>query len=364
MPIWQLSPVDLSDPNWQASSHRGPAIVRAPDEKTARDVAHSAFGVTMRFKHHPRLVVPWTRAELVHAGRVVDQRFDPNGPSEVLVPSFSADLAAHPKKPAPVVREETMRPRVLAVAAQLAPRKADTLKLLAKVRAALHSEPSLGALFRPRELEIAGDGVLVLGGEVESVKAKKRALERVAALPGIAGIADRLHVKPATRMTDKELRVHVRNMLLEEASFSDLELHELQDGEDKLVRGTPAAARGSIVFEVKDGVVTLNGLLPGLTSKRLAGAMAWWVPGVRDVTNGIAVEPPEDDGPDMIAEAVRVVLEKDPFVDASQIRVGVRNRLVRLTGLVPTGTEREAAERDAWCVFGVDNVVNEIEVRP
>jgi osmotically-inducible protein OsmY len=92
--------------------------------------------------------------------------------------------------------------------------------------------------------------------------------------------------------------------------------------------------------------------------------MAWWVPGVRDVVNGIAVEPPEEDGPDMIAEAVRVVLEKDPFVDATQIRVGVRKTLVRLTGLVPTGTEKEAAERDAWCVFGVDNVINEIEVRP
>jgi osmotically-inducible protein OsmY len=92
--------------------------------------------------------------------------------------------------------------------------------------------------------------------------------------------------------------------------------------------------------------------------------MAWWVPGVRDVINGIAVEPPEDDGPDMIAEAIRVVLEKDPFVDASQVRVGVRLTLVRLTGLVSAETQREAAERDAWCMFGVDNVINEIEVRP
>ena len=49
---------------------------------------------------------------------------------------------------------------------------------------------------------------------------------------------------------------------------------------------------------------------------------------------------------------------------ASQVRVGVRNTIVRLTGLVSTGTEKEAAERDAWCVFGVDNVINEIEVRP
>jgi osmotically-inducible protein OsmY len=42
----------------------------------------------------------------------------------------------------------------------------------------------------------------------------------------------------------------------------------------------------------------------------------------------------------------------------------VRNTVVRLDGFVPTGTEKEAAERDAWCTFGVDNVINKIEVRP
>ena len=36
----------------------------------------------------------------------------------------------------------------------------------------------------------------------------------------------------------------------------------------------------------------LNGRMPGLASKRLAGVLAWWVPGARDVVNGIAVEPP------------------------------------------------------------------------
>ena len=29
MPLYKLSPADLSDPNWQASSHRAAAIVRA-----------------------------------------------------------------------------------------------------------------------------------------------------------------------------------------------------------------------------------------------------------------------------------------------------------------------------------------------
>jgi osmotically-inducible protein OsmY len=66
----------------------------------------------------------------------------------------------------------------------------------------------------------------------------------------------------------------------------------------------------------------------------------------------------------MIAEAVRVVLERDPFVNAGQIRVSVRKTVVRLTGLVPWETERDAVERDVWCIFVVDNVINEIQVRP
>ena len=127
------------------------------------------------------------------------------------------------------------------------------------------------------------------------------------------------------------------------------------------MRGAPEKALGRIDIEVKNEVVILDGQVPGLTSKRLAGAIAWWVPGVRDVINGIAVEPPEEDSADMIAKAVRLVLEKDPFVKAIQIRVGAQGTQVRLAGRVPNETEREAADRDAWCIFGVDNVVNEIE---
>ena len=120
-------------------------------------------------------------------------------------------------------------------------------------------------------------------------------------------------------------------MLIDDLSFKELEIREAGGGY-RLMRGVPTGARGNIDVEVQDGVVTLNGRVPGLTSKRLAGVMAWWVPGVRDVVNGIAVEPPEDDGPDMIAEAVRVVLEKDPFVNASEIlgcRAGDHRTIVR-----------------------------------
>jgi osmotically-inducible protein OsmY len=152
--------------------------------------------------------------------------------------------------------------------------------------------------------------------------------------------------------------------MIEEPAFERLEIRELVGEQSQLMRGAPQGERGNIDIEVRDGIVTLNGSIPGLTSKRLAGVMAWWVPGVRDVVNGMEVDPPEEDNPDMIEEAVRVALEKDPLINASQIRVGVRKTTVRLTGAVTANAEREAADRDAWCILGVDNVLNEIEVLP
>jgi osmotically-inducible protein OsmY len=126
----------------------------------------------------------------------------------------------------------------------------------------------------------------------------------------------------------------------------------------------PAGSRGEIRYLVEDGIVTLSGEVSGLRLKRLAGVLAWWVPGSRDVVNGIAVVPPEEDTDDEMTDAVRIALEKDPFVEAAQVRVGTRDGVVTLTGLVRSENERHMAEFDAWCVFGVDRVENEIEAHP
>ena len=60
---------------------------------------------------------------------------------------------------------------------------------------------------------------------------------------------------------------------------------------------------------------------------------------------------------------MRVALDKDPFVNDSQVRASSDNSVVTLDGLVPTEAEREMAEFDAWYVFGVDRVINRIVVR-
>lgn len=234
--------------------------------------------------------------------------------------------------------------------------------LLEAIRKALRSEPRIRLDRHPVHLDLE-DGDVVIEGELPDIAAKKLALERAAAVPGVAGIIDRLRVRPAERMSDGMIRDLVRDALLQEPALAECRLRVMVKGTWEVVRDPPSA-RGSIDVRVEDGVVTLDGDVPGLGLKRLAGVLAWWVPGSRDVVNGIGVTPPEADSDAEISDAVRLVLEKDPLVNASQVRVSTESSVVTLDGIVPTDSERDMAECDAWYVFGVDRVVNRIEVRP
>jgi hypothetical protein len=91
--IWRLIPIDLDDPSWLTSSHRGPAVVRARDENTARQTAQEAFGLPQRFRPGKGTPVPpWKRPEHVRAERLEASIYPADGPAEVLEPSFAADL--------------------------------------------------------------------------------------------------------------------------------------------------------------------------------------------------------------------------------------------------------------------------------
>jgi osmotically-inducible protein OsmY len=232
---------------------------------------------------------------------------------------------------------------------------------LESVRKALRSEARVDLGNHPIHLRLA-DGDLTMEGEVADIAAKKLALERAASVPGIEGIVDRLRVRPAERMGDGQISALVGSAIAGEPVFANCTIRaQSREHQDTVQIAEPAA--GTIDIVVEDGVVTLDGDVPGLGLKRLAGLLAWWVPGSRDVVNGLGVTPPETDNDDEITDAVRLALERDPFVNPDQIRVTTSNAVVTLQGLVPTESEREMAEFDAWYIFGVDKVVNEVRVR-
>lgn len=234
-------------------------------------------------------------------------------------------------------------------------------QILDEVRASIVSEPRYQA-GEPLDLAFE-DGTLTIEGEVSDVAVKKLLLERAAAHPEVDGILDRLRVRPAQPMGDKEIRDHVSDSLSQEPALLQTTIKESVKGERRLVREPPDGGQGEICVAVDDGIVLLDGDALSLAHKRLAGVLAWWVPGSRDVINGLGVLSPEAELDAETTDSVRTALEKDPFVNAGQIRVMTHNRVVRLEGLVPTESEREMAEYDAWYVFGVDKVDNRIDVR-
>lgn len=235
-------------------------------------------------------------------------------------------------------------------------------RVLKEVRAAFEREPRVNLHRYPVRMDFR-DGVLTLEGEVEHIAAKRLCMKLAIAVPGVTGIVDRLRVAPATRMGDGAILDAVRDALLQEPALQPCTIKLTRKGRLETVREVTALPHGVIEVSVKDGVVLLDDHVTTLAQKRLAGVLAWWVPGSRDVINGLAVEPPQEDSDEELAKTVRVVLKKDPFVNEERIRVSACRGVVTLEGDAPSKEQREMAEFDAWYVFGVDEVINQVEVR-
>jgi osmotically-inducible protein OsmY len=232
-------------------------------------------------------------------------------------------------------------------------------EVVGAVLATLEREPRVKLHSHPIDVSYQ-EGIVTLSGEVAGIAAKKLALELAATPRPVNGIVDRLRVAPAERMEDGAIRDHVCNAFLTEPAFEGYSVRALVKQEMEPVRTLDC--RQILEVEVTEGVVVLNGLVGSLSHKRLAGVIAWWVPGSRDVVNGIEVAPAMQDNDDEVVDAVRLVLEKDPLVNASQIRPGCCNLVVTLEGAVATESGKAAAESDAWYIFGVNGVVNKIAV--
>lgn len=116
---------------------------------------------------------------------------------------------------------------------------------------------------------------------------------------------------------------------------------------------------------VRDGVVTLTGIVPSYAKKAAAQEAAHRVAGVLDVANDIEVKP---DGSFArtdadIARAVRHALEWDALVPDDRIHSTVSDGWVTLEGDVDLWRERQDAEHAVLRLAGVIGVINKITIR-
>ena len=93
MHIWKLEPTDIESEDWRTSTYKGPVIVRAKDEASARLLAVEAFGIAVRRKAgNDTPLMVWSQGELVTCIRLDDSEYKKEGPEEVLSPKEQTSI--------------------------------------------------------------------------------------------------------------------------------------------------------------------------------------------------------------------------------------------------------------------------------
>ena len=230
-----------------------------------------------------------------------------------------------------------------------------------QVHAALEREHRINLHRHPVKIESA-DGTVTLEGEVADVAAKRLALQLAASVHGVSNVVDRLRVAPGERRGDGAVRDSAARLLLDQPELRGCSLNVRTNEKIEVLRRVTDDPAGDIQISVTDGVVVLEGTVISQSHRRFAGALAWWIPGRRDVINALEVRPAYEDRDDEISEVMRLVLEADPEVDADQIRTNCNGKVVFLDGAVPSEQQKRRAELDAWSLLSIRGVVNRLDV--
>lgn len=181
-------------------------------------------------------------------------------------------------------------------------------------------------------------GAVTLTGFVHSYPEKFAAERAAKSVLGVRSVANDIDVKPRVVRTDPEIARDVQHVL---------ELHAFVP--DDAIKTT-----------VREGVVTLEGVVQWDYQRRSAEAAIHGVSGVRAVINSLQVRP--DVSPTMVKERIEEALKRSADIDSQRIMVATHDNTVELFGTVRSWIEREEAERAAWAAPGVARVVDHITI--
>jgi hyperosmotically inducible protein len=207
-------------------------------------------------------------------------------------------------------------------------------------------------------------GVVLLAGTAKTLSAHLRAVETAAWVPGVQRVAS--EIKSPDTLADAEIwREPTAKPSSTEYrmwdSASDIWITSAAKMRLLTDSRTPAL---DINVETKAGVVTLFGIVPSQEAKTAAAADARKVSGVKRVVNELQVVPSAEQAAvkardEDIESEVKKAFEKSDFKD---IRVEVKNGVVRLTGTVPTGTRRLEAAVLARSIKGVRAIKDDLRL--
>jgi osmotically-inducible protein OsmY len=209
------------------------------------------------------------------------------------------------------------------------------MELRRDVEAELAWEPSVDAA----KIGVAvTDGVVTLTGEVKSYAEKYKAERAVERVDGVRGIVNEIKVDLPHERTDTEIATEAAEAL----------------------RRNSFVPADQVKVIVVNGWITLKGEVAHEYQRRAAEQAVRFLPGVRGVSNLIAVEPKVE--PKNLKQEIEKTFQRQAMLDAHNISVEVSGDEVILRGTVHSWIERREAEKVAWAAPGVRSVKNYITV--
>lgn len=186
------------------------------------------------------------------------------------------------------------------------------------------------------------DGIVALDGTVDTYAQKKAAEEAIRNISAVKGVVNDVKVELffSAVKNDKEIASLVNSALKENWAVPD---HKIR-------------------VAVKDGWVTLEGILHWNFQRKAAENAIRYLNGVRGVIDNIKIEAEIKN--ELRQELIEKALKRSWILDANNIKVRVDGKTIFLSGIVSSLFQKEEAEKIAWNTPGVWFVDNEIIVEP
>lgn len=185
-------------------------------------------------------------------------------------------------------------------------------------------------------------GVVVLGGEVDTLTERYIAVKAAQKVAGVVSVVDEILVtgEPGVRFSDVEIAKRITTVLswLNEQPFE------------------------KVRAEVTDGTVILSGNVEYNYQRKAAEKLVSTLAHVRAVENRITLQarPYPADFQEQLLEALR----RQGSLDLTKISIHVHQGDVRLGGIVSTAQQKHDAEQAVWKHPAVKDVHNDIRIIP
>lgn len=210
------------------------------------------------------------------------------------------------------------------------------LELKKDILAELAYEPSINAA----DIGVlVKQGGVILNGSVSSYAAKLAAAHAAKRVAGVKGVADEIavHLPTTSRRTDDEIAAAATKSI------------------DWLI----TVPTGAVSVMVRDGWLTLEGVVEWAHQKYAAEEAVQRLTGVKGINNLIIIRPKQPT-PSDVTTAIKAAFERHALLDARKIIVETSGSKVVLRGTLGSCLESEEAERAARSAPGVSEVENHI----